>query len=56
MKVIKSKSSKTSEKIHWLMGGSPKSSPDRVLVVYGEENASIYYEGPQSVSKSHRPS
>jgi len=48
MKVIKSKSNKTSQKIHSLLKPSAvNTSVDRVLVVYGEQDASIYYEAPQ---------
>ena len=48
MKLIKSKPSKTSATIHSLMrppsNGAAAPQAERVLVVYGEADASIYYE------------
>jgi hypothetical protein len=47
MKVIKEKHHKTPAKIQSLMKGEPShASVERVLVVYGEQGASIYYEPP----------
>ena len=52
MKVIKAKSNKASEKASWLTKGAATSpAADRVLVVYGEESASIYYEAAQPAAK-----
>jgi hypothetical protein len=57
MKVIKAKAGKAKQAIHSLMKGAPAAAmADRVLVVYGEEDASIYYESPAPPKGPDRPS
>jgi hypothetical protein len=57
MKVIKAKAGKAKQAIHSLLKGAPQEAVgDRVLVVYGEENTSIYYEPPAPPKGADRPS
>ena len=57
MKIIKAKSSKAPEKVKSLIHPpSPADCVDRVLVVYGEQDASIYYEPPAQKPAGNRPS
>ena len=58
MKVIKAKAGKAKQTIHSLMKGAPaEAAADRVLVVYGPENARIYYdESPAPPKGADRPS
>jgi hypothetical protein len=58
MKVIKSKPHKAPETIDSLLKSpakTPGGSVDRVLVVYGEGDASIYYEPPVTSRPVVRP-
>jgi hypothetical protein len=57
MKVIKAKAGKAKQAIHSLMKGTPpEAAADRVLVVYREEDASIYYEPSAPPKGTDRPS
>jgi hypothetical protein len=58
MKVIKAKAGKAKQAIHSLMKGPPReAAADRVLVVYGEQSARIYYdESPAPPKGADRPS
>jgi hypothetical protein len=55
MKVIKSKTSKTPAKIDSLMRPPPSAEQgavNRLLVVYGEQDASIYYEASEAPKRA----